>query len=107
MPTSRSSRKQNRKSVHRRDKNRAQRSSLRSLLRSVREAMEGKDAARAGQAVQLAVSALDKAAKTRLIHPNAAARHKSRLAKGLRKLAPGAAGKAAAPATPGAPPPTR
>ncbi len=102
MPHSRSSRKQNRKSVARRDRNRAQRSSLRSLLKTVRDAVEGKDAAKAGQALQIAVSALDKAAKTHLIHPNAAARHKSRLAKGLRGSAAGKPATGQAPATPGA-----
>jgi small subunit ribosomal protein S20 len=57
--------------------NRAQRSKLRTALKKVRAAA----GAEAKQAYDEAVRLLDRAGRTRLIHPNAAARQKSRLAK--------------------------
>lgn len=64
-------------------RNRAQRSRLRSALKRVRTATTA-DAARAAFAD--AVQLLDRAARTRLIHPNNAARHKSRLAATVARL---------------------
>ena len=63
-------------------RNRAQRSALRTALKRVREAT----AAGAAQAYAAAVRLLDRAARKGLIHPNNAARHKSRLAAHVRKL---------------------
>ena len=63
-------------------RNRAQRSALRTALKHVRLA----DAAAAGAAYARAVELLDRAARKGLIHPNNAARHKSRLAAHVRKL---------------------
>jgi small subunit ribosomal protein S20 len=64
-------------------RNRAQRSELRTALKRVREAQAGN----AVEAYAKAVSLLDRAARKGLIHPNNAARHKSRLAAHVRKLA--------------------
>jgi small subunit ribosomal protein S20 len=66
------------------ERNRAQRSRLRSAVKQVRSATTT-DAAKAAYAD--AVELLDRAARKRLIHPNNAARHKSRLAAAVRKLA--------------------
>jgi small subunit ribosomal protein S20 len=63
--------------------NRAQRSALRTALKRVRAATSGDLAA---QAYTVAVRLLDRAARKGLIHPNNAARHKSRLAAVVRKL---------------------
>jgi small subunit ribosomal protein S20 len=57
--------------------NRTQRSRLRGALKKVRSAAEDAVDAAYAEAVKL----LDRAGRKRLIHPNAAARHKSRLAK--------------------------
>jgi len=58
--------------------NRAQRSALRTALKRVRAAETG---AAASQAYSAAARLLDRAARKGLIHPNNAARHKSRLAR--------------------------
>jgi small subunit ribosomal protein S20 len=65
------------------ERNRAQRSRLRSALKRVRSATTA-DAAKSAYAA--AVQLLDRAARTRLIHPNNAARHKSRLAAAVGRL---------------------
>jgi len=57
-------------------RNRAQRSELRTALKRVREAI----GPAAAEAYLHAVRLLDRAARKGLIHPNNAARHKSRLA---------------------------
>jgi small subunit ribosomal protein S20 len=64
-----------------RARNRRQRATLRTAVKKVRAA-ESKDAA--ASATRSAESLLDRAARKRLIHPKAAARLKSRLAKATR-----------------------
>ncbi|MGI8617711.1 MAG: 30S ribosomal protein S20 [Gemmatimonadaceae bacterium] len=75
MPNIASAKKNMRKSRAAEVRNRAQRSTLRTALKKAK-ATEGSAADRA-TAVQL----VDRAARKGLIHRNAAARHKSRLAK--------------------------
>ena len=60
-------------------RNRAQRSALRTALKKAHS-----DDAEQGEKVT-AVKLLDRAARKGLIHPNAAARHKSRMAKKAAK----------------------
>jgi small subunit ribosomal protein S20 len=57
--------------------NRTQRSQLRTALRKVRSATGSEAQAAYAEAIKL----LDRAGKKNIIHKNAAARHKSRLAK--------------------------
>jgi small subunit ribosomal protein S20 len=57
--------------------NRTQRSKLRTAIKKVRAAAAGEVASAYAEAVKI----LDRAGRKRLIHPNAAARQKSRLAK--------------------------
>ncbi len=64
-------------------RNRAQRSELRTAVKRVRQAT----GAAAAQAYAAAVRLLDRAARKGLIHRNNAARHKSRLAKFIQKIA--------------------
>lgn len=85
MPNSASAKKSMRKAATRRDRNRAQRSSLRSDLKSFREAAAAGDKAAAENAYKLLVKSLDQAAAKSLIHANKAARTKSRLSKLLSK----------------------
>lgn len=75
--------KSHRKSLKAKERNRAVRSALKTTLKSARAS--GPDQAKA--AMSDAAAKLDKAAKGGVIHPNKAARLKSRLAKALRKAA--------------------
>ncbi len=77
MPRIKSAQKRMRQARKSTARNRAQRSALRTALKKVRAATG--EAARKTYAE--AVTLLDRAGRKRLIHPNAAARHKSRLAK--------------------------
>lgn len=77
MPRIRSAAKRMRQARARANLNRAQRSQLRTALKKVRSATG--DAAVA--AYQEAVKLLDRAGQKNIIHKNAAARQKSRLAK--------------------------
>ena len=78
MPRTKSAKKQMRQSKGRTARNRSQRSALRTAVKKVRSATDPQ-AARAAYLV--AVKELDRAGRKRLIHPNTAARQKSRLAK--------------------------
>ena len=82
MPRIESAKKRMRQARSRAAQNRTQRSRLRSALKKVRTAT--------GDAIETAyaeaVKLLDRAGRKHLIHPNAAARQKSRLAK-LKKKA--------------------
>jgi small subunit ribosomal protein S20 len=69
-----------RQSAEARERNRAQRSQLRSAVKKVRASTKDQVAS----ALAAAERTLDRAGRKRLIHPNAAARLKSRLAKASR-----------------------
>ncbi|MDA8363309.1 MAG: 30S ribosomal protein S20 [Gammaproteobacteria bacterium] len=69
-----------------RQHNAAMRSTLRTHIKKVLKAVEGKDTATARTAFQTAMSVIDRAAGKGLIHKNSAARHKSRLNERLRTL---------------------
>ena len=81
MPNTASAKKRLRQNETRRLRNRSQRSSLRTTIRRVREAVESGEKDTAQSAYRTAQKALDQAAAKRLIHPNAAARSKARLVK--------------------------
>ena len=72
--------KAHRQSVKNREHNRQFRSRLRGALKSVRAAIDGSDRAAARTALQRTVSLIDRMASKGVIHRNAAARYKSRLA---------------------------
>ena len=78
MPNTKSAKKRMRQAEKAREKNRAQRTRVRRAIKNVRTA-ETADAAAA--ALREAEILLDRAARTNLVHRNAAARQKSRLAK--------------------------
>jgi len=82
VPNNRQAKKRMRQAEKARDRNRAQRTKLRRAVKKVRQA-ESPDAAAA--AYPDAEALLDRAAGKRLIHPNTAARQKSRLAKLTKK----------------------
>jgi small subunit ribosomal protein S20 len=77
---SRSALKRWRQSIQRRDRNRSVKSHTRTLLRKALSVVDG-DPSEAEADVRAALSALDRAAQKGVIHPNAAARSKSRLLK--------------------------
>jgi len=77
VPRTKSAKKQQRQAKGRTQRNRAQRSALRTAVKKVR-GTTGKDR---DQAYRSAEQLLDRAARKGLIHRNTAARQKSRLAK--------------------------
>ncbi len=82
-----SSLKRARQTVVRTEVNRANRSRVRSALRSMREALTSGDRAAAQAQFRLTVSALDKAVQKSVLHKNTASRYKSRLNARLKALA--------------------
>ena len=74
-------RKRMRQDVKRRIRNRSARSRLRTAVKKVRVAAEAGQHDEARAALPTAVSLLDSTASKGIIHPNAAARTKSRLVK--------------------------
>ena len=86
MATHKSAIKRARQSLKQRDRNRALRTALRSALKKYRELLAAKDAKAAEGAYVDVQKRIDKAHTKGVIHANAAARYKSRLAAQLRKL---------------------
>ncbi|OGE36315.1 hypothetical protein A3B45_02315 [Candidatus Daviesbacteria bacterium RIFCSPLOWO2_01_FULL_39_12] len=76
MPIIRSAIKKVRKDKVREARNKKRADALKSLMKKVRTTKSAKD-------LQVVYSALDKAAKVKLIHPKKAARLKSRLSRGV------------------------
>lgn len=81
MPNIKSSIKRVKTSEKRRQLNASQKSALRTAVKAAENALAGGDADQAKTALQFAMKKLDKAVTKGLIHKNAAARKKSRLAK--------------------------
>ena len=79
MPHSKSAQKRVKQNEVSREKNKAEKSRMRTQLKKVRTAIEAGDKAAAEAALPLATKLLDKAAKNSVIHANKAAREKSRL----------------------------
>lgn len=89
MANLRSSKKDIRKTKTRTLRNRAKKDGIREARRSVIKALESGDVKGANEAMKLAMSRLDKAAKSNTIHKNKASRLKSRLAARIKKVALG------------------
>ena len=68
-------------------RNRAHKSSLRSAIRRYRETLASKDKKAAQSGLREIVSIIDKAASHGALHPNTAARYKSRLSARYNALA--------------------
>ncbi len=84
MPNTPAAKKSLRQDAKRNARNRAQRSALRTVIKKCRAAAAGDDRSAKDAAFRLAVKKLDQAAAKRLIHPNAAARTKSRLSRVMK-----------------------
>jgi small subunit ribosomal protein S20 len=87
MANSKQARKRARQSTLRNAHNAAQRSRLRTAIKSVRKAIAAGDKAAAQEVFKSATSTIDSIADKKVVHKNAAARHKSRLAAALRAMA--------------------
>jgi len=84
MPNSPSAKKRLRQNVTRHARNRSIKSALRKQCRKVREAAQAGDVESAESAFRVACKRLDRAGAKRIIHPNVAARTKSRLSARIR-----------------------
>lgn len=86
MPNSPSAKKRMRQDAVRRTRNRAAKSTLRTQVRKVREAIAAKKLDEAKKEFAVLAKKLDRAASRKVIHANAAARTKSRLSSALKAL---------------------
>jgi small subunit ribosomal protein S20 len=86
MPIIKSAKKRMRQDIRRRADNRQRRSTLRTAIRRLREAIEAGDSEAVKTRWSETQGLLDRTARLGIIHPNAAARTKSRLARRLQKL---------------------
>ena len=75
-----------RQSEKARERNKSVISAVKSRTAKADKLIKARDAAAAPAAVKEAISTLDRAAKKRVVHPNAVARRKSRLTKKLNNL---------------------
>lgn len=83
MANTASAKKRIRSSERKRERNRAFRASARTYVKRSRTLMEQGDMEAAEEAARMACSTLDKAARKGVLHPQNAARRKSRLMKAL------------------------
>ncbi len=86
MAHSNSAAKRARQTVKRTVRNRATKSILKNAIKKTLAAIATGDGAKARAEFRIATRTLDKAARARTIHPNEAARRKSRLAKKIAAL---------------------
>jgi small subunit ribosomal protein S20 len=84
MPNTASAKKRMRQDSVRRTRNRATKSNLRTQLRKIREAIAAKDMEKSQAEFRTLVKKLDRAASRNVIHPNAAARTKSRVSAAIK-----------------------
>lgn len=86
MAHTKSAKKRIRSSKRKQSYNKPIRSRVKTYLTKAEEAINSGDIGMAVKVVRQAISTLDKAAKRNVIHPNKAARHKSRLMKKLNAI---------------------
>ncbi len=111
MPNTKSAAKRLRQNIQRRLRNRSAKRSVKTQCHKVVAAIEQGDADRARAEFRLAAKKLDQAAAKGVIHRNAAARHKARLATkmkaaGISPVAQQSAGPPGTPAEPSLSPPS-
>lgn len=87
IPNTKSAEKRLRQSLKRRARNLERKRALRIVVKQLTRALAAGDKAKAEELIPQLMKAADKAAKTRAIHPNKAARIKSRLMKRIQQLA--------------------
>lgn len=87
MANTKQARKRARQNTARNAQNTAQRSKLRTAVRTVRKAVAAGDKAKAMEIFSSATSVIDSIADKKIVHKNAAARNKSRLAAAIKAMA--------------------
>jgi len=87
MANSAQARKRARQAEKQRKHNAAQRSGLRTAIKSIIKAIAGGDKAAAQKVYNHSTSVIDSIADKKIIHKNKAARHKSRLAAAIKSMA--------------------
>jgi small subunit ribosomal protein S20 len=85
MPTTKSATKRLRQSQEKRVQNRSVKRSIKTQYRKVVEAADAGNVEQAEKELQEAAKQLDRAGSRHIIHPNAAARTKSRLSARIKK----------------------
>ncbi|HXU46328.1 MAG TPA: 30S ribosomal protein S20 [Thermoanaerobaculia bacterium] len=86
MANTKSAEKRNRQNVKERARNRAHRSRMRTAIKNLRGAVEGKDAKTAQDLLASTLGLIDATAQKKVIPTNTASRYKSRLAKAVAGL---------------------
>jgi small subunit ribosomal protein S20 len=86
MPNTKSAAKAMRQAITRNLRNVKAKDKFKDAVKEVKKLITAGKKSDAVKAMQAAMSALDKAAKTRVIHKNTASRKKSRLAKAIAKI---------------------
>lgn len=86
MANSAQARKRARQALKQRAHNASLRSTLRTAIKRVRQAIDAGDQAAAQNVFQQSVSVIDRIADKKIIHKNKASRHKSRLAAQIKAL---------------------
>lgn len=79
MPHSANAKKRLRQNLRDRERNRATKSEIKTQIRKVFEAIRGGDVKAANEQLRTVAKKVDQAASARVVHPNRAARIKSRL----------------------------
>ena len=83
MANTKSAEKNARKNSARYERNRAVKTKLKTLEKKFQSSLESKDGDQARESARMFISALDKAAKSALVHRNKVARKKASLAKAI------------------------
>ncbi len=86
MANIKSARKRARQAIQRRDRNMSLRTRARSAIRDVKKAIASGDKAAAAAALEKSRGVIDRVAAKGVLHPNAAARHKRRLAHAIKAM---------------------
>jgi len=86
MANIKSAEKRIERSAKERNRNRAQRSRMRGAVREIRQAVAEGDQAKAEQLLPETLSLVDVTARKKVIHPNAAARTKSRITRAVTQM---------------------
>jgi small subunit ribosomal protein S20 len=86
VPNSKSAKADVKKSRKRRLRNQSVRSAIKTFVKKTRETIAGGELETAQTLLSATASLVDKAAKRKIIHPNTAARRKSRLAKRMNAV---------------------
>lgn len=87
MANIKSAEKRNRQSLIRRERNRSNRSRLRTAVKNLRGAVAQGETAKAQELLTPTLALLDRSAQKGVLHPNAAARTKSRLSRAVDSIA--------------------